>query len=318
MTMVARASSKILFCGDMRTPFIRQDYELIKEISSETGLIDYSHVAAEVRHLPRYLVQVFTKILPGVLGHDICWIWFADYPALPMLLFSKFLGKYTVINVGEWEVTAFPEIDWGCQLRRTRGWIVRWLLRNADVIVVPSESFAGITKKTEPRTHRICVIPNYIDTALCDIDLPRKEPHVITTYCADGMDKRKGLDTFRTVAQSGLPYQFDAYRRIPREQMINEMKRSKVFCQLSYTESFGITLVEAMACGCIPVVTDRGALPWVVGDTGIIVPYGDVEKTRAAVETAMLMEGTPARERARTFSRERKRERVKKLLKELT
>jgi glycosyltransferase involved in cell wall biosynthesis len=313
--MVANVKLKVLFCGDMRTPFIRQDYELMKEIADETGLIDYSHIAAEVRHLPRYFLQLFTKILPGVLRHDICWIWFADYPAMPMVLFSKILGKHTVINVGEWEVTAFPEINWGCQLRRTRGWIARWLLRNADVIVVPSEPYADITKKTEPGTKRICVIPNYIDTTLCNLDLPEKEQHVITTYCADGVDKRKGLDTFRAVAQSGLPYRFDAYRRIPRKQMMDELKRSKVFCQLSYTESFGITVVEAMACGCIPVVTDRDALPWVVGDTGVIVPYGDVEKTRAAVEKAMLMDGTPARDRARTFSKERKRERVEKLLK---
>jgi hypothetical protein len=315
--MVAGIRSKILFCGDMRTPFIHQDYELMKEISDDVGLIDYSHVSAEIRHLPRYVVQLFTEILPGVIWHDICWIWFADYPALPMILFSKILGKHTVINVGEWEVTAFPEINWGCQLRRTRGWIARWLLRNADVIVVPSEPYKNITKITEPGTHRICVIPNYIDTTLCDIGLPKKELHVITTYCADGMDKRKGLDTFRAVAQSGLPYQFDAFRRIPRGQLINELKRSKVFCQLSYTESFGITVVEAMACGCIPVVTDRGALPWVVGDTGVIVPYGDVEKTRAAIETAMLMDGAPARELARAFSKERKRKLVEKLLKEL-
>jgi glycosyltransferase involved in cell wall biosynthesis len=315
--MAAPVSSKVLFCGDMRTPFIRQDYKLMKEIASETGLIDYSHIAAEVRHLPRYFLQLFTKILPGVLRHDICWIWFADYPALPMVLFSKILRKRTVINIGGWEVVAFPEINYGCQLRRTRGWIVRWLLRNADMIVVPSEPYADITKKTERMAKRICIIPNYFDTSLCDHDLPKKEKRVITAYCADGLELLKGLETYRAVRRSGLPYKFDEYRRIPHRQMIDEMKRSKVYCQLSYTESFGMTVVEAMACGCIPVVTDRGALPWVVGDTGIIVPYGDVEKTRTAIETAMLMDGKPARERARIFSKKRKRELIEQFLKEL-
>jgi len=77
-------------------------------------------------------------------------------------------------------------------------------------------------------------------------------------------------------------------------------------------------LVEAMACGCVPVVSDKGALPWIVGDSGIIVPYGNfIYITADAIERAMTMDGSKARERARYFSREKKQSAVKYLIREI-
>ena len=60
-----------------------------------------------------------------------------------------------------------------------------------------------------------------------------------------------------------------------------------MYCQLSYRESFGVALLEAMALGCIPVVTKNGALPEVVGDVGFYVEYGDVNKTADAISKAL-------------------------------
>lgn len=50
----------------------------------------------------------------------------------------------------------------------------------------------------------------------------------------------------------------------------------------SLMEGFGMTALEAMACGTPVVVSDRGSLPEVVGDAGIVVP-----PTGAAVADAL-------------------------------
>ena len=54
-----------------------------------------------------------------------------------------------------------------------------------------------------------------------------------------------------------------------------------------FGESFGMALAEAMACGCVPVVTERGAMPEVVGDTGYYVPFGNVQSAAEAIEKAL-------------------------------
>jgi glycosyltransferase involved in cell wall biosynthesis len=48
------------------------------------------------------------------------------------------------------------------------------------------------------------------------------------------------------------------------------MAGADAFCLPSLYEGFGLTALEAMACGVPVVVSDRGSLPEVVGDAGIV------------------------------------------------
>ena len=79
---------------------------------------------------------------------------------------------------------------------------------------------------------------------------------------------------------------------------------AKVYAQLSYHEGFGVAVAEAMACGCIPVTTDRGSLPEVGGGIGYCVPVDDPTAAaaafRAAVDEPDPARGVRAREHIRT------------------
>lgn len=48
------------------------------------------------------------------------------------------------------------------------------------------------------------------------------------------------------------------------------MASSAALCQPSLMEGFGMAVAEAMACGAPVVVADRGSLPEVVGDAGVV------------------------------------------------
>ncbi len=50
----------------------------------------------------------------------------------------------------------------------------------------------------------------------------------------------------------------------------------------SHYEGFGLTALEAMACGTPTVVSDRGSLPEVVGDTGLLHRPDDPDDIAAA------------------------------------
>jgi glycosyltransferase involved in cell wall biosynthesis len=80
------------------------------------------------------------------------------------------------------------------------------------------------------------------------------------------------------------------------------MAEADAFCLPSLIESFGLTALEAMACGAPVVVSDRGALPEVVAGAGVIS-----EPTAPALEDALRgVLGDPERSRRlRAAGRER-------------
>lgn len=45
---------------------------------------------------------------------------------------------------------------------------------------------------------------------------------------------------------------------VSQDELVGHYPKAKVFCQLSYCESIGSSPAEAMACGCMPAVTERG------------------------------------------------------------
>jgi glycosyltransferase involved in cell wall biosynthesis len=92
------------------------------------------------------------------------------------------------------------------------------------------------------------------------------------------------------------------------EEKRNELM-SKALCFLhpvTWREPFGLTLIEAMACGCPVVAMNRGSIPEIVqnGVTGYVVE--DVEGMAAAVEGIENIDRAACREHALTnFSAER-------------
>jgi glycosyltransferase involved in cell wall biosynthesis len=80
------------------------------------------------------------------------------------------------------------------------------------------------------------------------------------------------------------------------------MAEADAFCLPSLIESFGLTALEAMACGAPVVVSNRGALPEVVGDAGVVCD--PAPPALADALRRILCEPEPAR-RLRAAGRER-------------
>jgi glycosyltransferase involved in cell wall biosynthesis len=73
--------------------------------------------------------------------------------------------------------------------------------------------------------------------------------------------------------------------RVPDEELHAEYDRSDVIVLPSVTqaEAFGLVVVEGMAAGCVPVVSDLPGVRDVVADTGLVVPPGDHAALRDAL-----------------------------------
>lgn len=66
--------------------------------------------------------------------------------------------------------------------------------------------------------------------------------------------------------------------RPPRSDLIALFTMAAAFVFPSWFEGFGIPILEAMICGAPVIASDRGAIPEVVGDAGLI---GDAEDEQA-------------------------------------
>jgi glycosyltransferase involved in cell wall biosynthesis len=73
-------------------------------------------------------------------------------------------------------------------------------------------------------------------------------------------------------------------------EIIEWLQKSKVYVQISDTETFGVAIAEAMSCGTHVVVSKRGAIPEVVGQDGVYVDHNDPISTANGIIKILQME----------------------------
>ena len=95
---------------------------------------------------------------------------------------------------------------------------------------------------------------------------------------------------------------------LPEEEIAPFLGSIRCMVSPSSYEGFGLTFIEAMACGCPVVGFRNSSVPEVVGDAGILVDNGDAAALSIAIERLMTDERVVAdlsrrgRERAARFS----------------
>ncbi len=124
----------------------------------------------------------------------------------------------------------------------------------------------------------------------------------------------------------------------PREKLPLIYNAFDVYCfpSVSGEETFGLTVLEAMACGVPPIISDFDGVPSVVGDAGVIVPAVRFEQDIATItsyaspldfsdKVNLLLNDESFREtyaqkalnRAQTFTWEKTAKRILELFEEL-
>jgi len=75
---------------------------------------------------------------------------------------------------------------------------------------------------------------------------------------------------------------------VPPQDLAAIYNQAAVLLQLSFLEGFGLTVLEAMSCGCPVVVSDAPALKELVNDSGIIVNPLEEEKVITELRKMIL------------------------------
>jgi glycosyltransferase involved in cell wall biosynthesis len=303
--------------------------------------LDMLRRAFDVTFLPfRYTPWCVLRMARLVRTHDITYAWFANVWALLAVWFCRLAGRRSVIATGGYDVADVPGMRYGLRRHPVLKHVSRAALRHADLVLPISESArAELLSFVTPR--RVEVV------YCCGRDVPQeaptvRKPQVVTVgNIQRSSSVRKGHREFLDVARHLPDVHFvligamldrtaHALRRVAPSNVeftgyLNEaeyMRRlceSRVYLQLSRHEGFGVSVVEAMACGCTPVVSSAGSLPEIVGEAGTVVGAGRTDEVAVAVKRLLATDGSDARARSRSqyFSCTRRAERLTGLFGEL-
>ena len=276
-------------------PFIQQDLRLLSKYFDVRPVHYRSRL--DLPRLSLAVARTQVSVSWVALGH-----------AAAAVRLARRLGKGSIVIPTGYDVARVPDIGYGVALDPARRKRVQEALQGADLVLAVSEStrrqIAELTKRD------VRVVYNAVDT---DRFKPSggKRRQVLTVAGVAWAEhfKVKRLDIVLDVARELRTLQFLLAGRNSAEwserlrasapdnlavlgerdgrELVRLYRQSRVYLQPSAHESFGLSVAEAMACECTVVVSNRYALPEIVGPAGIVVPYGDYEATARGVERAL-------------------------------
>jgi len=309
---------RILFVYSSLSSFVRRDIEILERHFNVQKVKITTFLIPEKGRSP----LDFLRLLKGVAWSDVVYSWWADLNAFFIVLFCMVLHKKSIIVVGGHEVAYVPEISYGTLLSPLGRLEVKFILRHASMtLAVSKSSEREMLNFTKPRNLKM--VYNSVDTRKLRPSGAKQNLVMTVGAISDSTIDKKRLDTFVKAAAylpdvrfilvgkydnsirrlkeiAGSNVMFTGY--VSDTSLLRYYQKSKVYCQISAQESFGVALAEAMSCCCIPVVTRIYALPEVVGDTGFYVPYNDSRATAVAIRKALRSgKGLKARERIQKY-----------------
>ena len=310
----------LLYIYPSATSFIRQDSVFFSEYFS---VKTFSFLPGHKLLLPFSFLKQKLFLLANIRSASILVCQFAGYQSFLPVLFAKIFHRPCLIVVGGTDCVSFPSINYGNLRKPLLKWFTLKSLKQATHITAPSISLVEYDYTYHNRDYPsqgyrffdksintpYTIIYNGIDTnRFCPVEGVIRRKKSFLTIC-NYIDKRnfllKGLDLFIEAARNYPECEFTVIGKlsgdfhfvkpenvtligfIPNEQLPSKISEYTYYCQLSVSEGFGVALAEAMATGCVPVVSRVGILDYITGDTGFILDKYDPDLLKSVIASAL-------------------------------
>ncbi len=304
-----------------RILYLHRDPSWAGFIADDAEILRSAHEVDDV--LFDYQLRSIATLAPKVLRTDLVYFWWGDITGAYGALLAKAMGKPSVMITGGYDIASVPEIGYGLRHKRGRRHLPPVALNLATHVVANAEIMRRVViDDYGVNPAKVSAIPHGVGTAEFP-EAPEARTRMALTCAqlnASTID-RKGIGTFVEAARQlpdcrfvvagkiaedpvvrrlvdGAPSNVEFTGFVERATLLALMREAAAVVQVSAHEGFGVALAEAMLAGATPVVTDRGALPEVVGDVGAYVPYADPTATAQAIQ-AVVEAPKPAAARAR-------------------
>jgi glycosyltransferase involved in cell wall biosynthesis len=313
--------ARLLFVKSRRASFIELDERLLAERFDVHEIYQPGHFTN-----PRVVVR-------EVLRADVIVGWWASWHTFLPFTLAWLLRKPSLLIIGGFDTAAEPEFGYGFQLGGPRAWLSRFTMHRARRLMTNSEySRREIERNIGIAPEHVALVyhgvpelaPAATELAGPGAAAPAAgsgRPLVLSVGIVDRTNlDRKGLRAFAQAAKLLPELDFviagrvagDAATELEQigatnlrvtgwledDELAGLYEQASVYVQASRHEGFGVSVAEAMLARCVPVVTRAGALPEVVGDTGVLLADGSPEAVAAGVREALeLSSGEAARAR---------------------
>ena len=277
---------------DKMSSFIKADYDILNDI------VD----------VPYRSFQDIPRMFFSIMSSDTSFSWFAGGHAALAVLFSRLLGKKSIVILGGYEVAKLPEIGYGACLNRRSALLAKFALKFADKVLAVDESLKDEAIKNYGLSgDNISVVPTGYDHE--HFKMSGQKENIILTVSQRSAYLRKGIPLFLEAARrmphlkfvvvgkgwQDAPENVEFPGFVSDDELLKYYQRAKVYCQLSLHEGLPNALCEAMLCECVPIGSRANGIPKAIGNTGFYAE--NIDELVSAIEKAMQTSGGPARDR---------------------
>jgi glycosyltransferase involved in cell wall biosynthesis len=312
----------ILYFYTRDASFIRKDLEMLR---TRFEVIEMAFPAPEKWKVPLLFLRQLLFLVRHTFyrRNFLVMAQFAGYHSLLPCFWSRLFGWKSIIVAGGADCVAFPSLKYGNFQNRLLAVFTRLSYRLCHTVSAvhdclflredhygePSESRQGILHFMPEAKFQKNVIYNGFDTQRFRILLPWEERPQLSflSISADLTDpvrmKLKGSDQVLELAELmpeasftlvgcreapsfPLPPNVRLLPPVDNRDLPEICNRHRFYLQLSLSEGFPNALCEAMACGCIPVVSEVASMPFILDGSGGIAKKRDVASIRDAVREA--------------------------------
>lgn len=313
--------NKILYIYPNKATFIESDlFFLNKKYIVKTQDLDWG----KPQKLPFNLLIQFIFLLRNAHKSKAIIINFGGYFSLLPTLLGKMFGIKSFLILNGTDCVSFPSYNYGSLRLKSLNFFIKKSIQFAYKLLPVDASLINqthtfddsvIQKKQGIKTFfpgvntPIKIIPNGFKPSFWRVDEEVERKGFITVGFVNNQKsfKLKGIDLFIETARCfpeekftivGMSNEFkfslenfpNNIKTIPflqKEDLKNEYHKNLSYIQVSVNEGFGCALAEAVLSGCIPIVSNVGALPNLIKDAGFIIGKKKVVDLQEAIRNVI-------------------------------
>ena len=218
---------------------------------------------------------------------------------------AAFTGIHPLVIAQQGETDVWPMNHWTTSIK---SFLARYAIKKADLVHAWGDNMALSVYELGGEKEKVLVLPRGIDLSNFTADA-NKSFDKFRIFASRALHPDYGYDviiqSIHSLKQADIPVDFriagsgsEEYAlkqmvidlgldseitflgRISNKELRNELQLSNVYISMPVTEGVSASLLEAMTCYCIPVVSDLPAnRQWITNRVnGFLVPVGDVKE----------------------------------------